>query len=107
MPALTKGFIDRVIFPLVAYGYGPDGAMQSRLEKLKRVTVVTTMNTPADVYESRYGNALSMALFRGTFETIGIKNSHWMSFNMVAQARPEQREHWLDRVEDYFSSETF
>lgn len=107
MPALTKGFIDKVVFPLVAYDYGPDGAMRSRLKELKRVTVITTMNTPADVYESRYGNALSMALFRGTFETIGIKNSHWISFNMVAQARPEQREHWLDRVEDYFSSETF
>lgn len=107
MPALTKGFIDRVIFPLVAYDYTTGGAMRSRLEKLKRLTVVTTMNTPADVYESHFGNALSKALFKGTFETIGIKNSHWISFNMVAQAEPEQRALWLNRVEEYFSSETF
>ena len=106
MPALTKGFIDRVIFPMVAYNYAPDGAMLSRLEKLKRVTVVTTMNTPADVYESRFGNALSKVLFQGTFETIGIKNCHWISFNMVVQAEPAQREHWLNRVKEYFSSET-
>lgn len=107
MPALTKGFIDRVIFPLVAYDYAPDGSMQSRLRNLKRVTVVTTMNTPADVYEGRFGNALSKALFQGTFEAIGIKNSHWMSLNMVVQAQPGLRERWLERVEEYFSSETF
>lgn len=107
MPALTKGFIDRVIFPLVAYDYAPDGTMRSCLDNLKRVTVVTTMNTPADVYETRFGNALSKALFQGTFETIGIKNSHWISFNMVAQAEQKQRERWLERVEEYFSSETF
>lgn len=107
MPALTKGFIDRVIVPLVAYDYAPDGSMQSRLNKLRRVTVVSTMNTPADVYEKRYGNALSKALFQGTFEAIGIRNSHWISLNMVAQAEPAQRERWLNRVKGYFSSETF
>lgn len=107
MPALTKGFIDRVIVPLVAYDYAPDGTMQSRLEKLKRVTVVTTMNTPPDVYERHFGNALSKALFQGTFEAIGIKNCHWISLNMVSGVDEQQRERWLKRVEEYFSSETF
>lgn len=106
MPALTKGFIDRVIFPLVAYDYDADGAMHSRLGRLKRVTVITTMNTPSDVYENRLGNALSKALFQGTFEAIGVKNCHWISFNMVSHVEPQVRERWLDRVEEYFSSET-
>lgn len=107
MPALTKGFIDRVIFPLVAYDYAPDGEMKSRLANLKRVTVITTMNTPPDVYERRYGNAVSRALFQGTFEAIGIKDAHWISLNMVLQVEPQVRERWLERVENYFSSETF
>ncbi len=107
MPALTKGFIDRVVFPLVAYEYAADGGMHSRLKNLKRVTVVSTMNTPADVYEAVYGNAVSKALLQGTFETIGVENVHWMSFNMVSKAGNERREQWLDDVEKYFSSETF
>lgn len=107
MPALTKGFIDRVIFPLIAYDYAPDGEMKSRLANLKRVTVITTMNTPPDVYERRYGNAVSRALFQGTFEAIGIKDAHWISLNMVLQVEPQVRERWLERVENYFSSETF
>lgn len=107
MPALTKGFIDRVIFPLIAYDYAANGAMQSRLKNLKRVTVVTTMNTPAEIYEGTFGNALYKALFQGTFETIGVKNYHWISLDVVAQAEQRMRERWLERVEEYFSSETF
>ena len=107
MPALTKGFIDRVIFPLVAYGYAADGSMHSRLGMLKRVTLLTTMNTPADVYEKRYGNAVAKAVLQGVFGSIGVDDAHWMCFNMVSKVQAEKRERWLAEVEEYFSSETF
>ena len=47
MPALTKGFIDKVIFPGIAYNYGKNGRMLFCLKNLKGLTVVTTMNTPS------------------------------------------------------------
>jgi NAD(P)H dehydrogenase (quinone) len=51
MPALTKGFIDKVIFPGVAYDYAAGGKrMVSRMKSLKTVTVITTMNTPSILY---------------------------------------------------------
>lgn len=46
MPAMTKGFIDKVIFPGSAYTYTFSGyGMKSLLKKLQSTTVITTMNT--------------------------------------------------------------
>lgn len=104
MPALTKGFIDKVIFPSIAYDYSEDGRLFSILNALSRVTVITTMNTPADVYETRFGNAVIKALLRGTFETIGVSDCHWLSFNGVGASSLEEREAWLESVKKYFEA---
>ena len=56
-PAMVKGFIDKVIFPGVAYNMdGPQ--LKSRLHSLRQVTIITTMNTPADVYRDQFNNAI-------------------------------------------------
>lgn len=107
MPALTKGFIDKVIFPAIAYDYAADGSMKSRLANMKRVTVITTMNTPAGVYESLFANALWKALLHGTFEAIGIDNCKWIALDRVKQVSQEQRTEWLRVVEDYFANANF
>lgn len=102
MPALTKGFVDKVIFPAVAYDYSVDGSMKSRLSNLKKVTVITTMNTPAGVYESLFANAVWKALLHGTFEAIGVTNCKWIAFDKVKQVSQEQRVEWLKSLENYF-----
>ena len=52
MPALTKGFIDKVIYPGLTYDYKENGiSMVSLLPKLKATTVITTMNTPKIMYK--------------------------------------------------------
>lgn len=100
MPALTKGFVDKVIFPGIAYDYAPSGkGMICRLDRLKGVTMITTMNTPALAYWLAFGNAIKKALFMGTFWKIGIKNRRWISFNSVKFVKPEKREKWLRDVE--------
>ena len=104
MPALTKGFIDKVIFPLVAFSYTDSGEMRSRLWNLRRVTVITTMGGGASVYETLMGNALWKAMLHGTFEVIGIDNCKWINFDKVGQVSVEKRSEWLKEVEDYFAA---
>lgn len=103
MPALTKGFIDKVIFPAVAYNYNNNGDMMSRLWNLKRITVVTTMASPGSVYETLMGNAVWKALLHGTFEAIGISNCKWLNFGRVKEVSTEQRKQWLENIENYFA----
>ncbi|MBR6649345.1 MAG: NAD(P)H-dependent oxidoreductase [Bacteroidaceae bacterium] len=103
MPALTKGFIDKVIFPAVAYEYGSKGQLVSRLHNLKRVTVITTMASSSAVYETIMGNAVWRALSHGTFEIIGVELCKWINFDKVSSVSPEKRCEWLQQVEDYFA----
>ena len=100
-PAMTKGFIDKVIFPAIAYDM-KDGRLVSRLS-LRKVTVITTMNTPADIYREVFGNPLEGSLIKGTVRQIGIENIEWTSLNEVKQVSREQREAWLEEIERRFA----
>ena len=101
MPAMTKGFIDKVIFPGIAYNM-KDGELVCRLDSLEKVTIISTMNTPADVYKEQFGNAIESTLVKGTFNKIGIRDVDWFSFNKVKQTSLEQRQEWLELVKDIF-----
>jgi len=105
MPAMTKGFIDKVIFPGVAYDYDNSGKypkMIKRWKAINSVTIITTMNTPSLVYRLVFGNAIKKAVFSGTFWKLGFKNRKWISFNMVKFVSQAKREKWLLRIEDRF-----
>jgi NAD(P)H dehydrogenase (quinone) len=100
MPALTKGFIDKVVFPGFFYDYTPSNkGMINRMTQLKGVTMITTMNTPGIIYRLVFGNAIKKALLLGTFWKVGIKNRKWISFNYVKFVKPERRKKWLSDIE--------
>ncbi|MCE4562761.1 NAD(P)H-dependent oxidoreductase [Maribellus sp. CM-23] len=101
MPALMKGFVDKVIFPGVAYDYvnGSNTKMKPLLTNIKGVTVITTMNTPRMLYRLVFGNAIEMAFMRGTFWKLGFKNRKWISYDMVKQVSDEKRKLWLMDIE--------
>ncbi len=107
MPAMMKGFIDKVIFPGVAYDYvnGSNTKMKPLLTNIKGVTVITTMNTPRILYRIIFGNTIQKALMRGTFWKLGYKNRKWISYNMVKQVSDEKRKSWLLKIEKTFAKE--
>ena len=105
MPALTKGFIDKIIFPGIAYDYNANGTgMKSRLPKLKGVTMITTMNTPSIAYRLIFGNAIKKALLLGTFWKIGIPNRKWINLSMVKFISEENRNKKLQKIERTFQN---
>jgi NAD(P)H dehydrogenase (quinone) len=106
MPAMTKGFIDKVIFPGVAFDHDHSGRypkMIKRFKQIKGITLITTMNTPSLVYHLFFGNAIKRALFAGTFWKLGYKNRRWISFNMVKFVKQEKRIKWLSKLEADFA----
>ena len=102
MPAMMKGFVDKVIFPSVAYNMD-GGRLKSRLLALRQGTVITTMNTQADVYREMFNNSVEGSLIKGTFNQIGIHDVRWISLNKVKQSGDEKRREWLDDLRDIFS----
>lgn len=103
MPALMKGFIEKVIFPGEAYDYTKSGyGMFSLMKKIKSTTVITTMNTPSIMYKLIYGNAIKKALIKGSLRKTGFKKVKWLSLNMVKMRSTEKREKWLKQIENRF-----
>ena len=105
MPALMKGFIDKVIFPGEWYDYTKSGYGMYPLQKnMKGITVITTMNTPKIMYKFIYGNTIKKAFLKGTLKKTGYKNTKWISFNMVKASSTEKRNAWLQKIETKFST---
>ena len=83
---ITKGFVDKVIYPGVAYDYDTSGRwprMIKRWHNLQGITLITTMNSAGWVYKLVFGNAIKKALFTGTFWKMGYRNRKWINFSMV------------------------
>lgn len=106
MPAMTKGFIDKVIFPGVAYDYTnvSNTRMTPLWNNIKGVTMITTMNTPNWLYWLLFGNAIKKAMVLGTFWKIGFKNRKWISYNQVKMVSVDKRKKWLTELETKFAS---
>ncbi len=105
MPALMKGFIDKVIFPGETYDYTSSGhGMVTLMKNIKSITVITTMNTPAIMYKLIYGDAVKKALIKGTFQKTGCKKVKWLSLNMVKMSSKDKREKWLKQIENRFAN---
>ena len=105
MPALTKGFVDKVIFPGIAYDTNKNGTrLKSRLTNLKGVTMITTMNTPSIAYKLLFGNAIKRAMLLGTFWKIGVSKRKWINLHSVKFCSDKKRNKWLISIEKKFSN---
>ena len=105
MPALMKGFIDKLIFPGIAYKYSCGGTgMTCTLAKLRGVTMITTMNTPSIAYKLLFGNAIKKALLMGTFWKIGVKKREWINLTNVKGVSNNKRQKWLSSIQTKFAS---
>jgi len=104
MPAMTKGFVDRVLTPGVVYDHHPRGfGLIPLLKNLKGVTIITTMNKPKIMYSLLIGNLIKKAMIKSVFKTMGYKNLKWISYNMVKSVSQQKRVKWLTDIENRFS----
>lgn len=92
MPAMTKGFLDKVY----AKGqlYQADN-MQTKLTKQPKVDIITTMSTPNWAYRLLFGAPLAKLLFRGTFLKTRLWHFKWHNFTQVEKKSLAQRQQVL------------
>jgi 1,4-dihydroxy-2-naphthoate octaprenyltransferase len=98
MPALLKGFLDRVLAPGFAFeeigraGYRP--LLGGRTAEL-----LSTTDTPGWVWRWIYGAPGDKAMARAILGVCGIKVTRILRFGPVRSSRPEQRRAWLDAAQ--------
>lgn len=100
MPALLKGFIERILQPDLIARENTESAMNWSIFRNKTARIVMTMGMPVSIYRFWYrGHALKL-LSRNILNFIGIKPVRNTLFGMVATSKPQQREGWLEEVRE-------
>jgi len=107
MPAQMKGFIDKVMCPGLLYTNVSEFKLKLISDKWKKVTVITTMNTPNFLYRTVFGNAINFALKYGTFMKLGVKSYRWINLSSVKLKSQSKRQDDLQRIEKAFSSDLY
>lgn len=100
MPAVLKGYIDRVLSYGFAYAYGEDGSINKLLSG-KRGFIINTQGSPKDYYDAiGMTEALKKTSDTGIFEFCGIESVGHLFFGSVPQAEDEELRQMLAQVKD-------
>lgn len=102
MPALLKGFLDKVFTKGWAYEPSKRG-VKGNLGHVQRAVIVTTMNTPKWAYRWLYGDAVQRALVRGTLRKCGVRKVEWVALSPVSHVSDDKRRAWLNQVGAMFA----
>jgi putative NADPH-quinone reductase len=100
MPALLKGFIERILQPDLLARQSTESAMNWHIFTNKTARIVMTLGMPVSIYRFWYGGHALKLLTRNILHFIGIKPVRHTLFGMVATATPAKRDGWVRQVED-------
>jgi len=98
MPALLKGFIERILQPDLIARENTEHAMNWAIFSNKSARVIITMGMPVSIYRFWYGAHALKLMTRNILNFIGIKPVRQNLFGMVGTSKPEQRQRWLDEL---------
>ena len=98
LPALLKGFLDRVLLPGFAFKYtGPQ--RWDKLLKGRSAELLVTLDTPPWYFRWVYGAPAHRQMIRTILGFSGIKTRRLAEFAPVRPSSEEQRQGWLRRAE--------
>ena len=100
MPALMKGFFDRVFLPGFAFKYREDSAFWDKLLCGRTAHLIVTMDTPPWYYRWIYHRPGHNEMKHTILGFCGIKVAKITEFAIVKNAMPEKREKWINRVKE-------
>ncbi|WP_395748730.1 NAD(P)H-dependent oxidoreductase [Prosthecobacter sp.] len=94
MPALLKGWLDRVLLPGFAFEEREDGGWEGLLGG-RSATLIATMDTPRWIFSAILHSCSIRALRDATLRFCGISTVRTLLFSPIRTSTPAQRQHWL------------
>ncbi len=105
MPALMKGFFDKVFVKGIVYAETKPGRpFKCLLPRLRGVSLLTVMSTPTFVYRWFLGNPIAKMVFRGTFRKMGVNALKWYNYSGMENRSLKQRQSRLAKTEQTFAT---
>jgi NAD(P)H dehydrogenase (quinone) len=99
MPALTKGFIDRVFLPGFAFKHHSGKVFPEKLLKGKSMRLLITMDTPKWWFYLIYRASQYQILKDIVFGYVGFDPIRFSTFGFMRKSTEKLRINWLKKVE--------
>jgi NAD(P)H dehydrogenase (quinone) len=101
LPAIAKGFIDRVFLPGIAFKYRENSVWWDKLLKGKTAHIITTLDQPGWYYKIAFGKPSVNQLKKSTLEFCGIKPVKVSYIGPIKNSTLAYREKCLEKVEKF------
>ncbi|MFC5471792.1 NAD(P)H-dependent oxidoreductase [Cohnella suwonensis] len=98
MPALLKGFVDRVFLPGFAFKYRENSVLWDKLLKGKTARLIVTSDTPSWYNRIFYKRAGHLVMQRNILKFCGITPVKITEIGPVKSSTLERRDQWLTEV---------
>lgn len=95
IPALLKGFIERVFAPGFAVNWHKDSPLWDKLLKGKSARLIVTLNTPPLLYRLLFRRAGHITMKRSILQFCGISPVRISDIGPMRSATQARREQWL------------
>lgn len=98
LPAITKGFIDRIFLPSMAFSYeDKSNRIRGHLQN-KTARIVTTLDQSGWTYKWYFGEPSTRQLKQATLQFCGIKKVKTDYMGSIRGSSAAQREKWLQHI---------
>ncbi|MCL2178827.1 MAG: NAD(P)H-dependent oxidoreductase [Proteobacteria bacterium] len=104
IPALLKGFLERVFLPGFAFKYREGKPFPDKLLKGRTAHLLVTMDTPPWYYKWVFRMPGLHQMRKATLEFCGIKPLKTLTFGPILGSSPAQRDAWLKQASAAASS---
>lgn len=99
VPALLKGFLDRILIPGFAFKYKKNSPFWDKLLSGRTATIIYTADTPIWYYNLIYQAPSVNMMRKRVLGFCGIKTTEVLGFGSMRFTKPEQRKKWLEKIE--------
>lgn len=98
LPAITKGFIDRLFLPGYAFSYRPNSVFWDKLLKGKTAHIISTLDQPGWYYRLFFGRPSINQLKKAVLQFCGISPVKVTLLGIIKTSDEKQRLKWLERI---------
>lgn len=100
MPALMKGFFDRVFLPGFAFKYRDNSLFWDKLLSGRTAHLMVTMDTPPWYFRLVYRRPGHNQMKRTILGFCGIKVVKITEFALIKESNPAQRAQWISKAQE-------
>lgn len=101
MPAILKGFCDKVLQVGFAYKYDENGNMVGLLND-KKAVVITTMQMTNEVYDGYLQNPIIGSFIKDTLQVCGIDVAKHFQIETIVSGGKEYTDEKMNEIKTYF-----